>query len=174
MWSSLGPDVPSTATTNDLLRFISLKPLKMPKRALAKAEATPSTSKRLKQSTPEPIEPKIETPSKAKASPTLLKKMKALDSFKKTPFPDHERPSSEECQAVCDALATVHHLPVRPETIVKSDSVASNCGLVPDVLDALIRFALLLDRTSEADAARAEPSCLRTRATVIRRMHERA
>ena len=46
-----------------------------------------------------------------------------------TPFPDFARPSKEECQAVCDALATVHPLPVRPAKIENLESVGANCGL---------------------------------------------
>lgn len=95
---------------------------------------------------------------------SLIATLDLADDSTETPFPDFARPSKEECQAVCDALATVHPLPVRPAKIENLESVGANCGLgaffsrtlgctdsytVPDVLDALVRTILSQNTTSK-------------------------
>lgn len=120
-----------------------------------------------KQTTPPPSPAK----STKSADATLRKKLKQLETFQQTPFPDFARPSAEECQAVCDALATMHPLPVRPEKM-NPESLGANCGLgepylitvrsilydcrgltVPDVLDALVRTILSQNTTSKNSTA---------------------
>jgi endonuclease-3 len=103
-----------------------------------KAESPPPV-KRQRTASPVP-ESSNAIKTDAASSPQLRKKMKAMSTYKITPFPDYVRPLPEECQAVCDALATVHTLPQRPAEIKQLDNVGANCGQVPDVLDALCRW----------------------------------
>jgi hypothetical protein len=86
------------------------------------------------------------TPSKS----TLAKKLKQLEAYLQTPFPDFDAPTPEQCQEVQDALARVHGLPKRPEKLVDKAGSAAGCGATPDVLDALIRTILSQNTTSKS------------------------
>ena len=97
-----------------------------------KEEATPS---------------KKSTPSKAS---TLAKKLKQLEAYLQTPFPEHTAPSPEQCQEVQDGLAAIHGLPRRPEKLVDIPGAPAGCGAVPDVLDALVRTILSQNTTSKS------------------------
>ena len=90
------------------------------------------------------------TPSPSKS--TLAKKLKQLEAYLQTPFPEHLPPTSEQCQQVQDALARIHGLPKRPEKLVDREGAAAGCGAVPDVLDALIRTILSQNTTSKSKA----------------------
>lgn len=86
------------------------------------------------------------TPSKS----TLTKKLKQLEAYLQTPYPEHTSPTPEQCQQVQDALAKIHGLPRRPEKLVDRAGSAAGCGAVPDVLDALIRTILSQNTTSKS------------------------
>lgn len=117
--------------------------------AAAQAASTPSPRKKARVTKEEDLNEPTDLLNKAKSeegldvpsspskstSATLTKKLKQLETFQQTPFPDYSRPTPEECQRVCDALATMHKLPVRPVKIEQLDSVGAACGLVPNVLE---------------------------------------
>ena len=84
-------------------------------------------------------------------SPSLRKKLEQVDSLGTSPFPDYARPTPEECETVLRALEAGHGGPrARPEKIeYRANGGGSNCGLVPDVLDALIRTILSQNTTNK-------------------------
>jgi hypothetical protein len=100
-----------------------------------------STSKKDAKATPSSV---TATPSKA----TLAKKLKQLEAYLQTPFPDHVAPTPEQCREVQEALAGVHGLPSRPDKLVDKEGAPAGCGAVPDVLDALVRTILSQNTTS--------------------------
>lgn len=106
----------------------------------AEEDELPPSKKKLKE-TPSSI---AGTPSKS----TLAKKLKQLEAYLQTPFPDHVAPTPEQCKEVQDALAGVHGLPSRPEKLVDREGAPAGCGAVPDVLDALVRTILSQNTTS--------------------------
>lgn len=103
--------------------------------------STPARGKAAKDpSTPAPSS----SAAKPKMSPSLRKKLEQVDSLGTSPFPDYARPTPEECERVLRALEAGHGGPrERPEKIeYRANGGGSNCGLVPDVLDALVRTIL--------------------------------
>lgn len=89
------------------------------------------------------------TPSPSKS--TLAKKLKQLEAYLQTPFPDWKYPTHEQCQTVQDALSRVHGLPKRPAKLVDRAGAPAGCGAVPDVLDALVRTILSQNTTSASE-----------------------
>ncbi|KAL5047733.1 hypothetical protein BDW71DRAFT_196513 [Aspergillus fruticulosus] len=59
-----------------------------------------------------------------------------------TPFPDWNRPTSEDCEEVNRLLSSIHGEIVAPTTIPEPSLTVTGCGEVPSVLDALIRTLL--------------------------------
>ena len=59
-----------------------------------------------------------------------------------TPFPDYLRPSAAECREVHRLLTEVYGEMKPPVKIPEPSLVVAGCGLVPSVLDALIRTLL--------------------------------
>ncbi|GAA6040469.1 hypothetical protein JCM8097_004564 [Rhodosporidiobolus ruineniae] len=70
-----------------------------------------------------------------------------------SPFPQHQHPTPEEAQEVCDLLASVHGLPVRPGKLEDREDAPAGCGQVPSVLDALVRTILSQNTTSKNSTA---------------------
>lgn len=108
-------------------------------------EKPPPTPKSLNATTP--------------SNSTLAKKLKQLEQYLQTPFPDYPYPTAEQCQSVQDSLAKVHGLPRRPDKLVDKEGAPAGCGAVPDVLDALVRTILSQNTTS---ASKSFTSCKRT------------
>lgn len=90
--------------------------------------------------------PATASPSKS----TLAKKLKQLEAYLQTPFPDHAAPTPQQCQDVQAGLAAIHGLPKRPEKLIDIPGAAAGCGAVPDVLDALVRTILSQNTTSKS------------------------
>jgi len=86
---------------------------------------------------------------------TLAKKLKQLEAYLQTPFPDFSGPTPEQCQEVEDALSSVHGKPSRPDKLEDREGAAAGCGAVPDVLDALVR-TILSQNTTSANSTRAK------------------
>lgn len=59
-----------------------------------------------------------------------------------TPFPDYKRPTREECNEVHRVLTELHGDLKPPAKIPEPSVVVAGCGLVPSVLDAVIRTLL--------------------------------
>lgn len=110
----------------------------------------PDTPKSLDSAT------KVVTPSKS----TLAKKLKQLEQYLQTPFPDYPFPTAEQCQSVQDSLAAVHGLPKRPGKLIDVEGAAAGCGAVPDVLDALVRTILSQNTTSASESPAFHFNCL--------------
>lgn len=85
---------------------------------------------------------------------TLAKKLKQLEAYLQTPFPDFSGPTPEQCQEVEDALSSVHGKPSRPDKLEDREGAAAGCGAVPDVLDALVRTILSQNTTSASQSLR--------------------
>lgn len=120
-----------------------------------KPPVTPGRSAKKARKTPKTEDKEIGTPSSIVATPsksTIAKKLKALEAYLQTPFPDFHRPTPEECQKVQDALVSVHGLPKRPEKLLDIEGAPAGCGQVPDVLDALVRTILSQNTTSASES----------------------
>lgn len=91
---------------------------------------------------------------------TLAKKLKQLEAYLQTPFPDFSGPTPEQCQEVEDALSSVHGKPSRPDKLEDREGAAAGCGAVPDVLDALVRTILSQNTTSASQSPR--KSCIQS------------
>lgn len=59
-----------------------------------------------------------------------------------TPFPDCQRPTSEECRIVNELLTSLHGEKKAPDVIPPPSETFAGCGEAPAVLDALIRTRL--------------------------------
>lgn len=59
-----------------------------------------------------------------------------------TPFPDYNRPTPEECNEVHRLLVGLHGEMKPPVKIPEPSLIVAGCGLVPSVLDAVIRTLL--------------------------------
>ncbi|ORY87533.1 DNA glycosylase, partial [Protomyces lactucae-debilis] len=73
-------------------------------------------------------------------------KLKKLDSYVISPYPDYKRPTPEDCKQVVDLLSELHGEIERSESIGK-EGRAANCGEVPSVMDALVRTVLSQNTT---------------------------
>ncbi|KAI2602483.1 DNA glycosylase [Hypoxylon sp. NC1633] len=83
------------------------------------------------------------------------KKLKSYSQFSnKSPFPDFQRPTPEECKRVYEILASLHGERQRPEKVVAPANRAG-CGDSPSVLDALVR-TILSQNTSNKNSTRAK------------------
>jgi endonuclease III len=56
-----------------------------------------------------------------------------------TPFPDHPRPTAEECEQVYTLLSEAHGDHIQPGVAPAPNPKVAGCGEVPSILDALIR-----------------------------------
>lgn len=101
---------------------------------------------------PIPETPKSLTSATTPSKSTLAKKLKQLEQYLQTPFPDYPYPTPEQCQQVKESLATVHGMPKRPNKLVDVEGGAAGCGAVPDVLDALVRTILSQNTTSASQS----------------------
>ena len=104
-------------------------------------------SKGIIPDTPKSMPSTVNTPSKS----TISKKLKQLEQYLQTPFPDYPYPTPEQCQNVQDSLSKVHGLPKRPSKLLDIEGGAAGCGAVPDVLDALVRTILSQNTTSASE-----------------------
>ncbi|GAA93745.1 uncharacterized protein L969DRAFT_70399 [Mixia osmundae IAM 14324] len=113
--------------------------------------ATPAKRRRVKKEEDEDEDVK----QSPRPSPQLAKKLRQLETYNQTPYPDFARPSEADCHSVLEALCTVHRRPERPVKLkqARPDGPAG-CGSVPDPLDALIR-TILSQNTSSANSTRA-------------------
>lgn len=75
------------------------------------------------------------TPRKKSIAPYAL-------ALHDTPFPDYLRPTAAECREVHQLLTEVHGEIKPPVKIPEPSLVVAGCGLVPSVLDAVIRTLL--------------------------------
>lgn len=66
-----------------------------------------------------------------------------------SPFPDHAKPTKEECYEVNQLLAEMHGEVKAPEVIPPPSMEVTGCGEVPDLLDALLRTLLSAATTSK-------------------------
>jgi len=123
------------------------------------APTTPKT-KRVKHEPMTPISPKKvdEIAREIKDSPSKMSptKLKIIESFGASPFPDFTHPTPEECRAVNAALVKAHGKRVRPKEL-DLNSRGANCGGVPSVLDALVR-TILSHNTNNKNSATAKRS----------------
>lgn len=115
------------------------------KAKIEKNESDDDDGKSIIEATPKSLNSATATtPSKS----TLAKKLKQLEQYLQTPFPDYPYPTPEQCQQVQESLAKVHGLPKRPKKLLDIEGGAAGCGAVPDVLDALVRTILSQNTTS--------------------------
>ncbi|GAO16628.1 hypothetical protein UVI_02012490 [Ustilaginoidea virens] len=85
------------------------------------------------------------------------RKLKTLSAFsKQAPFPNHVRPTAEECRVAHKILAQLHGDRNRPQAVVAPIN-AAGCGDSPSVLDALVR-TILSQNTSNKNSTRAKLS----------------
>jgi hypothetical protein len=139
--------LPKTPARKTSTRTRSNKKVKLEDDNAAKREEDDEDDDEKPMPTPKSI--MAATPS----SSTLTKKLKQLEQYLQTPFPDHPYPTPEQCQQVQDSLAEVHGLPKRPKKLVDKEGGAAGCGAVPDVLDALVRTILSQNTTSASKQA---------------------
>ncbi|KAF2769135.1 DNA glycosylase [Teratosphaeria nubilosa] len=66
-----------------------------------------------------------------------------------SPYPDYERPTSEECYEVKRLLEKVHGKVEAPKAIPPPSLDVAGCGEVPSVLDALVRTRLSANTTNK-------------------------
>ncbi|KAH9826358.1 putative DNA glycosylase [Teratosphaeria destructans] len=66
-----------------------------------------------------------------------------------SPYPDYERPTSEECYEVKRLLERVHGRVEAPKAIPPPSLDVAGCGEVPSVLDALVRTRLSANTTNK-------------------------
>ncbi|KUJ23557.1 DNA glycosylase [Mollisia scopiformis] len=66
-----------------------------------------------------------------------------------SPFPDHAKPTKEDCYEVNRLLAELHGEVKAPEVIPPPSMEVTGCGEVPDLLDALLRTLLSAATTSK-------------------------
>ncbi|KAH0430936.1 HhH-GPD family base excision DNA repair protein [Colletotrichum camelliae] len=57
----------------------------------------------------------------------------------RTPFPNHQGPTAEQCQTVHDILTAQHGERKSPSKILPPSTEVAGCGEVPDILDAMMR-----------------------------------
>lgn len=118
------------------------------KKAKLESDSDEDEKKSIIEDTPKSLNSAtVNTPSKS----TLAKKLKQLEQYLQTPFPDYPYPTPEQCQSVQDSLAKVHGLPKRPSKLLDIEGAAAGCGAVPDVLDALVRTILSQNTTSASE-----------------------
>lgn len=118
------------------------------KKAKLESDSDDDDKKSMIEDTPKSLtSATVNTPSKS----TLAKKLKQLEQYLQTPFPDYPYPTPEQCQSVQDSLAKVHGLPKRPSKLLDIEGAAAGCGAVPDVLDALVRTILSQNTTSASE-----------------------
>ncbi|TDZ34208.1 putative DNA glycosylase [Colletotrichum spinosum] len=72
----------------------------------------------------------------------------------RTPYPDRQTPTPEECQEVHDILTELHGEFKSPDKIPPPSTEVAGCGEVPDLVDAMIR-TLISGHTSMANANKA-------------------
>lgn len=65
-----------------------------------------------------------------------------------TPFPNHIKPTPEECEEVNRLLSTLHGEVKPPEVIPPPSMEVTGCGEVPDLLDAILRTLLSASTTA--------------------------
>lgn len=71
-----------------------------------------------------------------------------------SPFPDHAKPTPEDCEEVHRLLTELHGEHKAPDVIPAPSMQVSGCGEVPDLLDALMRTLLSASTTAKnANAA---------------------
>jgi endonuclease III len=65
-----------------------------------------------------------------------------------TPFPNHIKPTLEECEEINRLLSTLHGEVKPPEVIPPPSMEVTGCGEVPDLLDAILRTLLSASTTA--------------------------
>lgn len=65
-----------------------------------------------------------------------------------SPFPDHIKPTAEDCEEVVRVLSKVHGEVNAPKEIPAPSMEVTGCGEVPDLLDALLRTLLSATTTA--------------------------
>lgn len=66
----------------------------------------------------------------------------------KSPFPDHAKPTPEDCEQVNRLLSALHG-EVKPPDVIPPPSIeVTGCGEVPDLLDAILRTLLSASTTA--------------------------
>ncbi|KAF7978211.1 hypothetical protein HWV62_1196 [Athelia sp. TMB] len=90
-------------------------------------------------------------------SPQKSKKLKLLATYaSSSPFPTYAHPTSSECKAVHDLLASHHNAhPAYSAAKKGGKNSAETCGHTPDVLDALVG-TILSQNTSNANSSAAK------------------
>jgi len=91
-----------------------------------------------------------------KTTKTRKKKVKVEISQKGSPFPTFTHPTHSECREVYKALGKLHGVPRRPASLSK-DTSASDCGEVPNVIQAIVR-TILSQNTTQENGSRAYKS----------------
>ncbi|KAL0489747.1 ROS1 [Acrasis kona] len=100
---------------------------------------------------------KVETTDLNKSTALAKRKLKQLNEFSgKTPFPDWEKPTAQQCEEVNSALGKMHGLPKRPKELKENDQYAA-CGSTPNVLNALVS-TILSQNTTNANSTKAKAS----------------
>lgn len=94
-----------------------------------------------------------ESNGNTKPEPPMKKKHHGV-TIGVSPYPNHARPTPEECLEVCDRLEKVHGVQSVPTKAPPPSLTRAGCGNVPSVVDAMIRTKLSA-ATTNANADRA-------------------
>jgi endonuclease III len=134
---------------------LSTNRIKKEEESLAKQAKKPrATSKKSSPLKEEVNDLVAKATATSKKSPNKAKNVNYGLTPGKTPYPNWQHPTPEECQEVTRLLSKVHGEVKAPKTIPMPSLTVSGCGEVPSVLDALIRTRLSA-ATSGTNSSRA-------------------
>nr|POF05968.1 putative dna glycosylase [Quercus suber] len=115
---------------------------------------TPEKTSKRKSAATSYATPK-KTPKKAGPSDATPKKKKHHGvTIGRSPYPNYEHPTPEECQEVCNRLEKIYGVVKVPTKAPTPSLTRAGCGNVPSVLDAMIRTKLSA-ATTNANADKA-------------------